>query len=358
MNHAKWLPLLIGAVVLGGCEAPEPENGTVTGTLNYRERIMLSPEAVATVTLEDVSRADAPAKVIAEQELVNPGAPPIAFTLEFPRAAIDERMSYTVRAQIHDRGRLMFTTDTHAPVLTRGGGDTVDLALVAMARRPAVSPPKSTAKAATDNKLAGMFQYLADAPLFRDCRTNKVFPVAMEGDYAKLERAYLNAGAAAGDELMVNIEGRYVVKPSVDPNDRQIKLIVDSFEAIYPEETCVTMADESLRDTYWKLVEVAGDPVATPEGQREAHMVLASEESQVRGHAGCNRFSGSYENEDSRLSFGPLAATMMACLEGMDTEKAFLAALEKADRYEIKGQTMTLYGGDEVVARFEAVHLP
>jgi heat shock protein HslJ len=48
----------------------------------------------------------------------------------------------------------------------------------------------------------------------------------------------------------------------------------------------------------------------------------------------------------------------MACPEGMDTEQAFLAALEKVDRYEIKGQTMAVYGGDEVLARFEAVHLP
>ena len=358
MLQGKWLPLLIGAVVLTGCEAPEPETGTVSGTLAYRERIMLSPEAVATITLEDVSRADAPSKVIAEQKLVNPGAPPIAFELEYPLDAIDERMSYSVRAQIEDRGRLMFTTDTHAPVLTRGGGDTVDLRLVGVARQAAANPSATAAKKPSGTRLAGMFRYLADAPLFRDCRSNKVFPVAMVGDYKELERAYLNSGIAAGEELMVNIEGRYLVKPSVNPNNREINLIVDSFQAIHPEETCATMADESLRDTYWKLVEVAGDPVATPEGQREAHMVLASEGSAVQGHAGCNRFSGSYESEDSQLSFGPLAATMMACLEGMDTEKAFLAALDRADRYEIKGETMTLYGDDEVVARFEAVHLP
>mgnify|MGYP000231719118 CR=1 FL=1 len=37
-------------------------------------------------------------------------------------AAIDERMSYAVRAQIHDRGALLFTSDTHHPVLTRGAG--------------------------------------------------------------------------------------------------------------------------------------------------------------------------------------------------------------------------------------------
>ena len=358
MTQGKWLPILIGAVVLGGCEAPEPETGTVSGTLDYRERIALSPEAVATITLEDVSLADAPAKVIAKQELVNPGAPPIAFELEFPRSAIDERMSYSVRAQIHDRGRLMFTTDTHAPVLTRGGGDTAELALISVTRPPEVSPPRSDSEGASDNEWAGMFGYVADAPVFRDCRNNRVYPVAKEADFEELEKAYLYSGTETGKELMVNVEGRLVIKPTVNPNQRNIKLIVDSFKALYPGKNCTTMVDEPLVNTYWKLVEVAGNPVETPEGQREAHMVLAIEESRVQGNAGCNRFFGGYEVEEDKVSFGQMGATMMACPEGMDTEQAFLAALEIADRYEIEGQTMALYGGDEVVARFEAVHLP
>ena len=358
MIQGKWLPLLVSAMVLSGCEAPEPETGTVTGTINYRERIALSPEAIATITLEDVSLADAPANVIAKQELVNPGAPPIAFELEFPRSAIDERMSYSVRAQIHDRGRLMFTTDTHAPVLTRGAGNTVDLPMIMVARKPEVSPPRSEPETAGDNRLAGMFGYVGDAPVFRDCRNNRVYPVARDGDFDELEKAYLYSGTKAGEELMVNLEGRLVVKPSVNPNERKISLIVDSFKALFPEENCSTMVNEPLVNTYWKLVEVAGNPVTTPEGQREAHMVLAIEESRVQGNAGCNRFFGTYALEGDQLSFSQTGSTMMACPEGMDTEQAFLAALEKVERYEIKGQTMAVYGGDEVLARFEAVHLP
>ncbi|MEJ2385323.1 MAG: YbaY family lipoprotein, partial [Xanthomonadales bacterium] len=336
----------------------EPETGTVTGTINYRERIALSPEAVATVTLEDVSRADAPATVIARQEITNPGAPPIAFEIEYPLNAIDERMSYTVRAQIRDRGRLMLTTDTHAPVLTRGGGDTVDLALVGTNRKPNVSPTAPAKKSAPDNILAGMLHYVGDAPLFRDCRNNKVYPVARDGKYEELERAYSISGIEQGEELMVNVEGRLIVRPSVNPNDRKVKLLVESFIAVYPDESCSTMVDEPLVNTYWKLVEVAGNPVTTPENQREAHMVLAIEESRVQGNAGCNRFFGSYEVDGDSVSFSQTGSTMMACPEGMDTEKAFLAALEKVDRYEIEGQTLAVYGGDEVLARFEAVHLP
>ncbi len=357
MTHGKWLSIFLGAAVLGGCGAPEPETGTVSGTLTYRERIMLTPEAVATVTLEDVSLADAPAKVIAQQEIVNPGAPPIAFELEYPLDAIDERMTYSVRAQVHDRGQLIFTSDTHAPVLTRGAGDSVDLLLVGTVRQPTVSPSVPPQRPAPDNRQAGMFLYMADAPLFRDCRSNRVFPVAMEGAYKELESAYLNSGIEPGAELMVDIEGRFLARPGVG-NARNIQLIVDSFTAIYPERSCEEMVTESLLDNYWRLVEVGGQAVVTPEGQREAHMILATgEEARVHGNAGCNNFFGGYETDGDRVSFGRIGSTMMACPQGMDTERAFLAALESADRYVIEGETMALYAGDEVVARFEVVHL-
>jgi uncharacterized lipoprotein YbaY/heat shock protein HslJ len=355
MTYPKALALLLGAAVLGGCGSSEPETGTVSGKLEYRERIMLTPEAVATVTLEDVSLADAPAKVIARQEIANPGAPPIAFALEYPLDAIDERMTYSVRAQIHDRGRLLFTSDTHAPVLTRGAGNTVDLLLVRAVNSSATAPRTGNASGGTE--LAGMFRYMADAALFRDCRSNKVFPVAMEGAYKDLESAYLNSLIEPGEELMVNVEGRFLKPPTMMMKTNNINLIVDSFIAIYPERTCVDMADATLLNTYWKLVSVEGREVVTPEDQREAHMVLATDEARVRGNAGCNNFFGGYETEGDTLAFGALGSTMMACPEGMDTERAFLAALEATERYELKGETLALYAGDQVVARFEAVYL-
>jgi len=36
-----------------------------------------------------------------------------------------------------------------------------------------------------------MFRYLADAAQFEECLTGRSYPVAMEGDYLALERAYL-----------------------------------------------------------------------------------------------------------------------------------------------------------------------
>jgi hypothetical protein len=51
------------------------DTGTVSGTASYRERMALPPEAVFEATLEDVSKADAPADVIGQVRIETPGNP-------------------------------------------------------------------------------------------------------------------------------------------------------------------------------------------------------------------------------------------------------------------------------------------
>lgn len=359
MKHGTWICLLAVAVALTACDTPEPEpvSGKVTGTVAYRERTMLTPEAVARISLQDVSLADAPAKILAEQEIADPGQVPIAFELEYALADIDERMRYSVRAEIHDRGRLLFTTDTLVPVLTRGAGNTVDLTLVSVIRPPTVSPPESPPATPEGMELSGMFRYMADAALFRDCRNNRTYPVSMEGAYIELERAYLNSGITAGEELMVDIRGRFLERPAMEGSNNIVKLIVDSFKAITPEKSCIPPVDEPLANTYWKLLEVEGEPVTTPEGRKEAHMILSADDSRVKGNAGCNNFFGSWQSDGEKVTFGAMGSTMMACPQGMDTEQAFLAALGEANRHTISGLIMDLFKDDQPLAKFEAVHL-
>jgi putative lipoprotein len=102
---------------------------TVTGTATYLQRMMLLPGSTLEVTLEDVSRADAPADIIATYRADDPGAPPFAFELEYDPADIDDRMTYAVRATIRREGKLLMTTTQMYPVLTRGAGSQVELLL-------------------------------------------------------------------------------------------------------------------------------------------------------------------------------------------------------------------------------------
>ena len=108
-----------------------PENmEEVTGTLVYRERMALPPGAFAEVWLLDTSLADVAAVEIAYQRIDDPGSPPIPFALDYDPAKIREGMQYSVRATIRHADRLLFTSDTHYPVLTRGAGNTAEIMLV------------------------------------------------------------------------------------------------------------------------------------------------------------------------------------------------------------------------------------
>ena len=106
----------------------------VTGTLTKRDRRALPPTTVAEIRLLDVSKADAPAEELAFQRIESPGQVPIAFELRYDPAAIDARFSYAVQAKLLVDGELLYITDTHYPVLTRGAGNEVELMLVPVRR--------------------------------------------------------------------------------------------------------------------------------------------------------------------------------------------------------------------------------
>jgi uncharacterized lipoprotein YbaY/heat shock protein HslJ len=363
----RWMLALAALALLAACREPvapaseaaaEPPSpsAAITGTISYRERLALTDRARVEITLEDVSRQDVAATVLSRQTLSSPGQVPIRYELTYDPAEIDERMSYAVRAKIHDRGRLLFTTDTHTPVLTRGAGREAHLLLVQVAEPDQPAPASRSSDAGMD--LEGMFRYLADAATFRDCRDGRTYPVAMEGEYKELERAYLNSGISGGEELFIRVRGRYLQRSAMEQSKSEINLIVDKVDIVDPQGSCAPSHPVPLRNTYWKLLEIDGKPVATPEGMREAHMVLALDEARVSGHAGCNGFFGSFEVAEEQLEFSALGATMMACPQGMDTEQAFLRALGQTTRFTISGAILTLFDDDLALARLEAVSLP
>ena len=97
--------------------------GTVAGTVNYRHRMALPPDAVVDVSLQDTTLADAPAPVVGRTTIATRGAQvPIAFRIDYDPAGIDPSHRYTVRATITVDGRMLFTSPTAYPVLTHGAG--------------------------------------------------------------------------------------------------------------------------------------------------------------------------------------------------------------------------------------------
>jgi len=116
-------------------------------------------------------------------------------------------------------------------------------------------------------------------------------------------------------------------------------------------------ASPTLENTYWKLIHLGNRPVTMASKQQEPHFALNSETRRVGGSGGCNRIMGGYELNGDSLTFKQMAGTMMACPEGMDTEKAFLQALSQATNWKITGQHLELYNAaGNTIASFEAVY--
>lgn len=108
-----------------------PTDAVVTGSVTYGKGDILPAGAALTVELRDVSKADAPSILITRQVIPDPGPPPTAFRLDYRRADIDPRNTYSVSARVETAaGKLLFINDTAYLVLTYDHPDRADLELI------------------------------------------------------------------------------------------------------------------------------------------------------------------------------------------------------------------------------------
>lgn len=253
---ARTAGATIGIVILtlaSGGQAVADE-ATVRGTAMYRERMMLPPGAVLEVTLEDVSLADAPAKELGSVVRENPGNPPFSFEIPYNPAAIDERHSYAVRATIRVADKLMFTTDTTYPVLTRGAGDEVALMLVRVAR-----PAPTAALEGTYWQLTR----LGDEPA----------PAELEGQREPHFILDANEGRAAGTGGCNRFSGSYEVEgATISFGMMAVTSMACIDDADVDRELAAALekaATYRLHDDHLELVDAGGAVVATFTAKQE-----------------------------------------------------------------------------------------
>lgn len=348
LHHLTWLAC--GALLVSACnQPPAPAGASISGTATYRERMALPPDAVFEVRLEDVSRADAAAQVIATTRIESPGNPPFAFTLDYDPAQIDATHRYSIRARVLHGDELMFTSDTHTPLPAADASPLEILMVRAGAGRMAT--PDLPDVAGGSGVLRGAYRYMADAGLFTACGTDEAVPVAMEADNAALESGYLKIVPEPGAPLIVTVVGR--IEPR-EPMEGAVRphLIVEQFVNA-ATGTCETPPVATLEDAWWQLAQLDGAPLELAAGQRAPYIVLDSARHRASGFAGCNRMTGGYSVEGAKLGFTHMAGTMMACLQGMEIEQALHGALTRTTGWRIEGNRLDLLAADgEVVAAF------
>src|SRR5262245_31086742 len=109
-----------------------PGAAQVKGTTTY---------PVIEATLQDVSKADAPAVVASSFRVENPGQVPIRVEISDDPARIDQSHSHSMRVRTLVGRQLRFATDQAYPVLTGGHGNEVQIMLrMVAATKPASKP--------------------------------------------------------------------------------------------------------------------------------------------------------------------------------------------------------------------------
>jgi heat shock protein HslJ len=203
---------------------------------------------------------------------------------------------------------------------------------------------------------------MADAARITECLTGRDYPIAMEGDYLLLERAYLETAREPGARLYVTFEGTISDRPKMDGPGTERAIVVTRFINAWPDQQCErAQAHASLTNTYWRIDRLDSKPVERVQDRREPHLILRREEIDLTYGAtvGCNQMGGTFSLDGERIHFRPGASTLMACTPSLDaTEKLLGEVLARTARWQINGSTLELFDSSgKSVGLFEAVYL-
>lgn len=108
-----------------------------------------------------------------------------------------------------------------------------------------------------------------------------------------------------------------------------------------------------LTGTVWQLVQLHGRNIRPEAGTYT--LTFSADDGRIGGTAACNRLTGTFETDKTwALTFGPLAATRMACPDA-DEEQAFLEVLASTTHYDMDGPILILLSNGEMRALFQAM---
>ncbi|MDW8403305.1 YbaY family lipoprotein [Chloroflexus sp.] len=139
--YRRALVLLIGLLlVIAPTLTVAQGAATITGTITYRERVTLPPDALVTLQIAEVTARGVAGRVIAEQTFATSGAqPPFRFNLTYNPTVIDAGRVYTLQGYIRSGGKTLFVTDGLIPVIT-GNAPRSDINVIMVAARSTSLP--------------------------------------------------------------------------------------------------------------------------------------------------------------------------------------------------------------------------
>lgn len=165
---------------------------------------------------------------------------------------------------------------------------------------------------------------------------------------------------ACSPEILMEQETAYLsalqTAASYTIDDDQLQMMNADGEVIL---TFGVLEPAPLAGTTWVMTaynDGEGGLVSVLEGTQVT--AIFNDEGEVGGNGGCNTYGGSYSVEGDSIEFSELVQTLMACLEPegvSEQETAYLAALQAASTYSIRGNTLELRdSNNQMMVRFVA----
>ncbi|MFC5740693.1 YbaY family lipoprotein [Dyella tabacisoli] len=94
---------------------------SLTGQVEYNLSQPVPADAWLEVTLADVSRMDAPSRVIAQERIAPAGTSPVEFLLSYDPTDLKQGVDFAVSARLQQGDKLLAINDERVSVLGRSG---------------------------------------------------------------------------------------------------------------------------------------------------------------------------------------------------------------------------------------------
>ncbi|RQW81067.1 MAG: hypothetical protein EHM62_05205 [Methylococcus sp.] len=207
------------------------------------------------MTLEDVSRADAPAREIGRIRLPRPAGPPFRFRIPYDPARIETGHIYNVRVRILVDDALWFISDHAHRVLARAGDQHVDIPLKMVRRDQAARPAPAGGAAAGLLDLPATFSGVlpcADCPGIRhhlDLWPDGTYHLRREWLDRKLTRDELGRWMIASPGRILRLRGGESALSFAIPDERRLRLLDTQGQAIASAQPLELSGDGQLQPT-------------------------------------------------------------------------------------------------------------
>jgi putative lipoprotein len=144
VSRRPLLGALASGLLLSACGTPvtNPPSHIVTGTARFEGTVALPPNALLDVSVADVSRADGSSVTLAHFAGPASGPQPLRFSLPVEKRRVQEKGSYSVRAEILVDGKALYVTDSAYLVLGHSGQTHADVLLRPVDNRAQPAAPR------------------------------------------------------------------------------------------------------------------------------------------------------------------------------------------------------------------------